>query len=299
MLPKLSLDKYLPPRGFLIWWTASLLLFLGFDLLWCIDIGSFKPFTDYISLYVFTLIAAGMVSLPAVWSLRWVEFTLLELIACLLTANLMYATTYYVPIPLESYLLAGNLSTIGPSVAEAFKTRYLILPLIPAAALVFTSHTRHIVKSGQWRLPWLAAGGVCCAVGWLMIAGRGGFRARMKLMNRNGLAAPVYTVFASLTYDLMTATEPLTPEAREEIDSWPKRRGAKWRSTSSNRLNHGRSVLSSGAMKSHRTSTGSSPTAWMSSIFPTSSPRRETGTLLMLSYCILQDACHLKPESIA
>lgn len=225
MLLLKHLVRYMPPRRFFVWWGAALALFAGFDVLWCIDIGSFIPFTCYVSLYVFLLIAAGLFSLPALWGRRILQFVLLELTACLLVANLMYATTYYIPIPLESYLLAGNLSTIGPAVSDAFKWRYLVLPLIPVAALMLARPEKPHALTWRRRLPWLTGLGMCCLAGVFMIAGRGGFRARMELMNRNGLTAPVYTIFAAWAYDAITMTEPLTPERAVAVKRWKAEHG--------------------------------------------------------------------------
>lgn len=213
-----TLTRLKPTRSWAIWTAAAVGVYLGFDIMWCLDTGRFTALTDYSSLYVFLLIAAGITSLPSLFGLKKTQLAVLIAVAALLVANLMYAATYYVAIPLDSYLLAGNLTTIGPAIADSLKWWYLILPAIPVIA--FFADRKPKRGNRNSRLIPLCGLAIVIMLGIVMLAGRGGFRQRMELMNRNGLIAPVYTVYASLIYDRMSTREELTPEMKAEVDQW-------------------------------------------------------------------------------
>ena len=54
----------------------------------------------------------------------------------LLICNLMYCRTYFTAIPLDSYLLAGNLSDFKASVVDSMRWYDILLPLSTLAAII-------------------------------------------------------------------------------------------------------------------------------------------------------------------
>ena len=77
MIMKDKIYSILPSGYYTIWWVATLLTFLWFDISWCM-FTSFRPFTDYMSIYVVLLAAATLFSMPAALSRRgWIQAALL------------------------------------------------------------------------------------------------------------------------------------------------------------------------------------------------------------------------------
>lgn len=211
-----------PPTNYLIWWSATLLTFLSFDILWC-TATSFRPFT-YSSLYLFLLLAATVFSLPAALTRKsWPQVTLMVLLDILLIANLMYSRTYFVAIPLECYGMASNLRDFTESVTDSFRTTDLILPAITLAAWFIN---RKFVNRKSTPALWAYAAGLIllssAAAGSFMA--RGGFSERMKALSAEfahlHVIAPVYTVFCSMAYDAMTSTADITPAEMDGIRQW-------------------------------------------------------------------------------
>ena len=209
---------------FILWWTASLLIFLIFDILWCIDSGSFRPFTAYKTLYVFLFAATTLFSMPSVFTKKpWLQFGLLMALSLLLCANLMYARTYFCAIPLQSYAQAANLAGFGGSIVDSFRWSYLFVFMPPVAALIVDRRLlrRRTLPSALAYLLVLALSLLLC---WSFLAGRGGFRQRMEQMstNANDLNAipPVFTVFVYLAYDYMVSNSPLSADDERMVADW-------------------------------------------------------------------------------
>ena len=74
---------------------------------------------------------------PYVVSRRfWIAVTVLFLADGVLVANLMYCRTYFTAIPLDSYLLAGNLSDFTASVVDSMRWLDILIPLTTVAAWI-------------------------------------------------------------------------------------------------------------------------------------------------------------------
>lgn len=225
MIMKDKIYSLLPSGYYIIWWTATLLTFLWFDISWCM-FTSFRPFTGYMSIYVVLLAAATLFSMPAALSRRgWIQAVLLIILDMLFVANLMYARTYMVPIPLESYAIAGNLAGFGSSVIESLRWSDLLFPAITAAAAVMSLYAqRHHARTAKHLWVYLAVLVLTLGASYVTIAGRGGFKERFSSMARSvndqQSAAPVYTIFCTMAYDWLTLDEPLSPEVEAETKKW-------------------------------------------------------------------------------
>ena len=210
----------------MVWWGAVLLSFLWFDISWC-SFTSFRPFKAYLSIYIVLPAAATLFSLPAVLSRRWwIQGVVVLLLDLLFVANLMYARTYMVPIPLESYAIAGNLSGFGASVIDSLRWSDAMFLIVATAAAVLASRLapRCQQMSGRQLLTYSSVLLGLLALSYVTIAGRGGFKERFASMARSvndqQSAAPVYTLFCTLLYDWMTLNEPLTQQMRDEVADW-------------------------------------------------------------------------------
>lgn len=102
--------------------------FIMFDIIWCLQ----TTFTSFSlpEVYVNSLLAALLFILPFMLTgKKWVEYPVLFILDGLLISNLMYCRTYNSMIPLESYLLASNLSDFTASVVDSMRWIDALLPL--------------------------------------------------------------------------------------------------------------------------------------------------------------------------
>lgn len=116
-------------RYYILWWTATLLAFLCFDIFFCLS-TSFKPF-EFKVIYPTLIACATLFSLPAAISVksRW-QIIVLSIISVLFEANLMYCRTYSSHIPLECYTMASNLKEFGGSVIDSMRWYDISFPAI-------------------------------------------------------------------------------------------------------------------------------------------------------------------------
>lgn len=102
--------------------------FIVFDIIWCLQ----TTFTSFSlpEVYVNSLLAALLFILPFMLTgKKWLEYLVLFILDGLLISNLMYCRTYNSMIPLESYLLASNLSDFTASVIDSMRWIDALLPL--------------------------------------------------------------------------------------------------------------------------------------------------------------------------
>ena len=212
-------------------WTGLLIFFkfLLFDLCWSLP-TTFAPFST-VEFYVTKLIATLLLLAPyRLFRLRRVEVVILFLLDALLVANLMYFRTYYTAIPLSSYLLGSNLTDFMGSVFDSLRWSDLLFPLSTLLAACGwlrrpSGEPTRRTPTAYWSL--LATSVLLFAV---VTASKGGFREAYKERRQNAYicanVTSIYTLFGGLCYDLLDSRQPLTPQARQEIDSWLSRRPA-------------------------------------------------------------------------
>jgi len=142
----------------------------------------------------------------------------------LLISNLMYSRTYNSVIPLESYLLAGNLSDFMASVVDSMRWIDILFPI---STLIAGFWVRRYAPEA--RLAWrrvvhymtiiIAVGAIC----GLLLVPKGGFSKTiddMQSANYYSCVTPEYTFFGSLLYDAMHTDAPCTPQIQEEVKTW-------------------------------------------------------------------------------
>ena len=197
--------------------------FILFDIIWCLQ-TTFTAFSSA-ALYLNTALVALVFALPYVFSRRrWVQIMLMLVIDGLLISNLMYSRTYNTVIPLESYLLAGNLSDFTASVVDSMRWADLLFPLSTLFAGLWVRR-----YGPEARLAWrgvaryLGTTAVVGAVCGLLLVPKGGFSKTiddMQSANYYSCVTPEYTFFGSLLYDALHTDAPCTPQIRHEVEAW-------------------------------------------------------------------------------
>ena len=197
--------------------------FILFDIIWCLQ-TTFTPFSSA-ALYCNTILVTLVLALPYVLlRRRWLQIVMMLVLDGLLISNLMYSRTYNSVIPLESYLLAGNLSDFMASVVDSMLWIDLLFPI---STLIAGFWVRRYAPEA--RLAWrrvvhymaiiIAVGAIC----GLLLVPKGGFSKTiddMQSANYYSCVTPEYTFFGSLLYDAMHTDAPCTPQIQEEVKTW-------------------------------------------------------------------------------
>ena len=197
--------------------------FILFDIIWCLQ-TTFTPFSSA-ALYCNTILVTLVLALPYVLlRRRWLQIVMMLVLDGLLISNLMYSRTYNSVIPLESYLLAGNLSDFMASVVDSMRWIDLLFPI---STLIAGFWVRRYAPEA--RLAWrrvvhymaiiIAVGAIC----GLLLVPKGGFSKTiddMQSANYYSCVTPEYTFFGSLLYDAMHTDTPCTPQIQEEVKTW-------------------------------------------------------------------------------
>lgn len=204
-------------------YLAGILLFkfLYFNLLWCLP-TTFVPFSS-IEMYSTSLLAALLLVSPYQCFRVWKpQLFVMLLIDGLLIANLMYFRTYYTAIPLNSYLLGGNLADFKASVYDSLRLVDILFPLSTLAAWLIYRHTKNLVWKKKHLYPILLTS-VLLLFGvttWI----KGGFKQAYDQTRQNAYlcsSCPAfYSIFGSMTYDYLDSTQEMTPEIRQSIEKW-------------------------------------------------------------------------------
>ena len=197
--------------------------FILFDIIWCLQ-TTFTTFSSA-ALYFNTILVTLVLALPYVLlRRRWLQIVMMLVLDGLLISNLMYSRTYNSVIPLESYLLAGNLSDFMASVVDSMRWIDLLFPI---STLIAGFWVRRYASEA--RLAWrrvvhymaiiIAVGAIC----GLLLVPKGGFSKTiddMQSANYYSCVTPEYTFFGSLLYDAMHTDAPCTPQIQEEVKTW-------------------------------------------------------------------------------
>lgn len=197
-----------------IWLTL-----MAFNILWCM-MTTFRAMS-FVDLYINNLLLACVLALPTLWIRRnWYAIILFIIVDCILIANLMYCRTYYGPIPLQSYGLAGNLADFGPSVVESFRWYDLILPLI---GIISLSAANKFCKPSD-KVSYILSTVVLVIISGITMLCRGGFRSHYDKLESecyyNTCRVPVYTVAGQLTREAIKKAEIPSPEQIEFVSTF-------------------------------------------------------------------------------
>ena len=223
-------------------WGCAFVQLILFDIIWCLQ-TTFSSFSIP-EVYVNTILVALLCILP--WMLtgkKWGEYLFLFILDGLLISNLMYSRTYNSAIPLESYLLAGNLSDFTASVVDSMRLIDLLLPLSTLACIIFLSKgekglqkdssainatlpkANFALRLKQYGITTL----IVFLISAIQVMCRGGWqKAFERLQNANyyTCAVPMYTIFGNLIHQGMQTQSPFTSKMQADICQWMKQQPA-------------------------------------------------------------------------
>ncbi len=199
--------------------------FLLFDIIWAMS-TTWSGFQFPIG-WLTKLALATLLVLPVIVIRRkWYLCVMGVLTDIFLIANLMYFRTYYTVIPLSSYGLAGNLSDFQASVWESLRWCDLLFPAITVVMmwLLRKADLRVALRHLTRRIKIVLA--CCVAVPILVVTihslCKGGYKAAYEdlMYDYSSCGAAYYTIPGTWAYELVAGTPELTPELRDEIDTW-------------------------------------------------------------------------------
>lgn len=210
------------------------LKFMWLNLLWCM-LSTFTPFSK-IETYLDTILVSLILLLPLI-CFRAVKTTLVifVLLDGLFVANLMYFRTYFTAIPLDSYLLASNLSDFSSSVIDSCRVVDLFFPLSTIAAGILWWRNFRKPEDKQVRKERKRYSIARYVLLILLVAlipairlwSQNGFKAAYERLQDAYLHTcniPMYTIFGSLYYDYTCDQIVYTEDIKNDIDSWLARK---------------------------------------------------------------------------
>ena len=210
------------------------LKFMWLNLLWCM-LSTFTPFSK-IETYLDTILVSLILLLPLI-CFRAVKTTLVifVLLDGLFVANLMYFRTYFTAIPLDSYLLASNLSDFSSSVIDSCRVVDLFFPLSTIAAGILWWRNFRKPEDKQVRKERKRYSIARYVLLILLVAlipairlwSQNGFKAayeRLQDAYLHTCNVPMYTIFGSLYYDYTCDQIVYTEDIKNDIDSWLARK---------------------------------------------------------------------------
>lgn len=207
--------------------------FIMFDIIWCLQ----TTFTSFslLEVYINSLLAALLFILPFMLiGKKWVEFLVLFILDGLLISNLMYSRTYNSAIPLESYLLASNLSDFTASVVDSMRWIDALLP-ISTLICIYSLYQKknkttdssknekgnYVLRIKQYACTTLAA----FLLSAIFIFAKGGPEKAFSDLNSANMytcKVPMYTIFGNLINEASQQKSVFTPKIKADIDSWMK-----------------------------------------------------------------------------
>lgn len=207
----------------IILWLLTLATVLWFDVVWCAG-TTFTAFSmpeTWVNALLLSLVFSAPIIIGGV---GWLQVVTIAVLALWLEANLLYSRTYFAPIPLESYLLAGNLGDFTASVTDSLRWADAgFVVIIAAAAWVnFRSRTLNLFF---WEriVYYIAYVGIFAGISALLLWHRGGLgEAWRSLENANyhSCRAVMYTPAGSMIHDAMTGSQELSAAEIAEAGEW-------------------------------------------------------------------------------
>lgn len=226
-------------------WGCAFLQFILFDIIWCLQ-TTFTSFSE-IEVYINTIFAALLLILPFMLTgKKWVEYIVLFALDGLLISNLMYSRTYNSAIPLESYLLAGNLSDFTASVVDSMRLIDLLLPLSTIASIFLIGKRKSVYSdvprpqgyatlrkpNGNYGLrltQYVGTTLVAFVLSAILIFAKGGPEkafSQLDSANMYTCKVPMYTVFGNLIHEANQQKAIFSAQTKAEIDNWQKQQPA-------------------------------------------------------------------------
>lgn len=222
-------------------WGCAFGKLILFDIIWCLQ----TTFTSFSlpEVYVNSILVALILLLPLMLTgKKWTEYLLLFIVDGLLISNLMYSRTYNSAIPLESYLLAGNLSDFTASVIDSMRLIDILLPLSTIASILYiynkvkkqqaekasigqTSQASYGLRLKQYLCTLLVA--LLLSSG--LFALKGGWEKAFNQLDSANMytcKVPMYTIFGNLLHEATEQKSVFTPQMKTEIAAWKSQKPA-------------------------------------------------------------------------
>ncbi|MBR3445349.1 MAG: LTA synthase family protein [Prevotella sp.] len=194
------------------------LTFLLFDLFWCIQ-TTFRAFS-YPETYINALTVSLILLLPYIFTRQdWCFFPIVFILDLLLISNLMYNRTYNSAIPLNSYLIANNLTDFMSSVVASIRWFDFLLPLL----IIPFFFMRKKSKEHSWRKGYWYCFVISVAVSLCLLLFQGGLVKAIKskkTVNDYMCITPEYTIFGGMLYDALTNKTHISDEDAAEIKEY-------------------------------------------------------------------------------
>lgn len=215
-------------------WTPLTRIFAGclffkffyFNLIWCLQ----TTFTSFSmpETYLSTALVMLVLLIPfACFRAAKLQLLLMFLLDGLLVANLMYARTYYVVIPISSYLVAGNLADFGPSVLDSlrwFDAVFFLSSILCVVAYRRRKRNDRGEASLGLGIKYAIVLLLCFLANYRLIERREGtFKATYAYWqgaNYYTCLTPMYTLFGTLLYDGLQENAVCTHEDTRRIAEW-------------------------------------------------------------------------------
>lgn len=224
-------DRFVDEKLLRVSFICLISKFMWFDLLWCL-MSTFTPFSK-IETYFYALLITLVLLIPLVcFRAVKVTFGLFVLMDILLVTNLMYFRIYFTAIPLNSYLLIGNLTDFTSSVWDSMRVSDLFFPLSTFYS-GFLFRKNECIKSeskcSEKNKPLFLFSRYMCLILLIMLVpgvriwSQNGFKVAYEKLQDAYLhtcSIPMYTVFGSLYYDYTCADTEYTPDIKEKIGNW-------------------------------------------------------------------------------
>lgn len=201
--------------------VGGTVMILTFDILWSSE-TTFRGMS-FAGTYLNAVLAGMILALPSVVTSRWwPQILVWTMVILLLIANLMYCRTYFSWIPLESYLMAGNLRDFTASVADAVRWSDIILPAVAAVAWSIGRRLSCVVRpKSRAYLATLAAIAVISVSNALA---NGGMRRHIDKLSQAcyyaTTPAVIYTPAGPLVAEALSSSEYITDEEKDFVYYW-------------------------------------------------------------------------------
>lgn len=212
-----------PSERLLVLAICSFVLILVFNVLWCLQ-TTFRSLS-IAETWVNTILGALVLIAPYLLTRRvWVQLIVFLIAAGVMVSNLMYARTYFTFIPLDSYLLAGNLADFKASVAAQMRWYDIFLPLVAIGGSVLAWRTPRVSVTGTGTRAWLLATAVALLLSLGLNAIRGGFvhnfRKTYNACYLSTCVTPMYTLAGDAVYSIINRQAAHSPEELAFAREW-------------------------------------------------------------------------------
>lgn len=217
------LPEYIWTRRNVTLWLLTLGIVVWFDIVWCA--GTTFTAMSMPETWVNALLLSAVFSAPIIiGGIGWLQVVAMIVLALWLEANLLYSRTYFTAIPLDSYLLAGNLGDFTASVTDSLRWAdggFIVL----IAAGVWVNAKSRTINLFFWEriVYYIAYTGIFALISGLLLWHRGGLNEAWRSLenaNYHSCRTVMYTPAGSMIHDAMNGSKELSAAEVEEVDNW-------------------------------------------------------------------------------